>query len=129
MPPAHGVSTGKTEKCDECDFETVSKGSNSRYNMLRHKRNKHGSQKLSCDDCDYETPRRDTLLKHRRIKHGERENSKLDTKSELDETKETEAKAVVEVPIITKKELSEDEADAVLDALSSHFMSDKVHID
>ena len=88
--------------------------------MLRHKRNKHGAQdKLRCDDCDYETPRKDILLKHRRNKHSQETS---------EEPKKEKAKAV-EVPIITKKELSEDEADAVLDALSSHFMSDKVHID
>ena len=116
---AHGVKSGKTERCDECDFETVS-SKHSGYNMLRHKRNKHGAQdKLKCGDCDYETPRKDILLKHRRNKH----------KQESPEPPvEVKAKAV-EVPIITKKELSEDEADAVLDALSSHFMSDKVHID
>ena len=61
---AQGVSSGKIEKSDKCDFETVK-----RCNMMRHKRNNHGNTKLKCDDCDYETPRRDTLLIHRRSKH------------------------------------------------------------
>ena len=82
---------------------------------------KAAQNKLKCGDCDYETPRKDTLAKHRRSAHG------LQKASEV--TSPEPPKKAVEVPIITKKELSDEEAEEVLNALSSHFMSDKVHID
>ena len=92
----HGISSDNSQKCNECDFVSVSP-THGRANLLRHIRSKHGEQMIKCDECDYETPRNDILLKHKRRQHGgQTENQQdNDTPAQMDFSESGNVNAVL----------------------------------